>query len=114
MIGVRKGIPGIGEDGIQGSLAGDAMIPMPDITTVRVGSYDGFRPVEPYKTDEILPEFGCVLQTLIRMAQEYYLPYPQESCRGHLLLFSNLGEFLRLHVGIIGAFVAVGAHHIYK
>ncbi len=88
------------------------MIPVPDIAAVRVSSYDRFRPIEPYEADELLAEFGGILQTLIRMAQEYDLPYAQQSCRGHLLLLPNLCQFLGLHIVITGALVAVGAHHV--
>jgi hypothetical protein len=44
-IGVGKGIPGIGEDGIQGNSTGDARIPVPDLAAVRVSSYDSYRPI---------------------------------------------------------------------
>ena len=112
-IGIREVVPGIGKDGVEDDLASDAMIPMPDIAAVGVSSYHNFRLICPDEADQRLAEFRSILKALIWIAEEYDFPYPQHPGRIHLLLLSNFDQFLRLHAGIRGAFIAVGAHNVY-
>jgi hypothetical protein len=55
-IGVRMRIPGIGEDSVQRDLAGDTMIPVPNVATIGVSSYHSYRPINPYEADELFAE----------------------------------------------------------
>src|SRR5262245_20457986 len=65
MLWIRQGITGVGENRIQGHTATDRVVTVTDVATVGVNRDHGLRPMETNLPDQLLTEFGAVLQTLI-------------------------------------------------
>ena len=67
-IRVSQMVSGIRKNGIQYHLAGNAMIAMPDISSIGIGGDDNLRLVLSDKANNLLSELGSVFQTLVRKA----------------------------------------------
>jgi hypothetical protein len=107
-------IPGIRENSIEGDLTGDTMIPMPDISAVRVGGNNRLRPIPPDHTHNLFPKFRRVFKPLVRIAQEYHLPHPQHFGSSPLFGLTDLRQLLGLYIRITGTFVPIGTNYIYN
>jgi hypothetical protein len=107
-------IPGIGENRIDRDLTGDAMIPVPDISTVGIGGDNRLRPVKTNHAHNLFSKFRCIFKSLIRILQKYHLTHSQNFSSGPLLTLPDFGQLIWLYIRVAGSFVSVGANYIYN
>ena len=103
-------IPGVGKDGIQRHLAGDAVVAMPSqVAAVGFGGqhHIGLDPAD--LPHQLLAERGGILQFPVRIAQLRQPPNAQQIDGVPLFLFPDRGQFLGRNIRLGAAPAAVGA-----
>ena len=105
-------VTGVGKNSIQGYLPRDAVVPVPEVTPVRVRGNHRVRPVFPYQADEVFSEFGGIFQPLVRIAQEGDFTYPKQVAGVCLFLFPGFCQVFRFYCRVAGAFITAGAKGI--
>src|SRR2546426_6534478 len=111
MFGIRQGVAGIGENGVQRHAPAHGVVAVPEVATVGVDGDHRYGPIGPNLPHQLLSELGAVLQALVWEAQEHYFCDAQDRGRLALFLFTDPRQVCRLDVAIARPFIAVCANY---